>query len=244
METVKLVVAYEGTHYFGWQKAKEGSSIEGELEKAFLHLFQKEVPLTAASRTDRGVHATGQIVSVTLPKPFPLDRLAGALHNFLPPDIRILSVSPEKSSFHPSLDAVSKEYEYTVVTREVLYPFEAPFSWHYPKSLAIEPMLESSRHLIGKHDFSPFANSRKEKKDPITEIFSLSIETDGSKTVFRITGKSFLYKMVRNLVGTLVYIGSGKLKPEIIRLMFTTKKRSLGGVCAPPSGLVLKQVVY
>ncbi len=244
MEKLKLIVAYEGTRYFGWQKTKEGPSIEAMLEKALLKLFQKEVPLLAASRTDRGVHAEGQIVSFVLPKPFPHHRLLPALHNFLPPDIRILSLTKEKESFHPSLDPQWKEYHYTVVTREVLYPLEEPFAWHYPHPLCLETMREASQMLLGKYDFSAFANSRKEEKDPVTEIFSINIENEGEKILFRIKGKSFLYKMVRNLVGTLVYIGKGELKPDIIPQMLETKNRSLGGMCAPACGLVLKEVAY
>jgi|JI9StandDraft_1071089.scaffolds.fasta_scaffold223879_2 tRNA pseudouridine38-40 synthase len=241
---LKIIVAYEGTAYFGWQKTKEGPSIEEELEKALFSLSQEKIILSSASRTDRGVHAEGQVVSFTLLKPVPLPKIVAALNSYLPRDIRVLSISEEKESFHPTLDALSKEYHYKIITRPVCYPLEAPFFWHYPKKLSLEAMRLASSDLLGIHDFSAFANHRKEVKNTITEVLSITIDENPHGLTFCIKGTSFLYKMVRNIVGTLVYIGEGKLEREIISRMLQEKKRSLGGVSAPAEGLVLKQVIY
>lgn len=221
-----LKISYEGTQYYGWQKTREGPSIEEELEKALFRLSQQEVKLEAASRTDRGVHAFGQIVQFFLQKPFELPVLVRALNSILPRDIRVLEAIQMPDSFHPTLDARGKEYLYYVDTKAIQEPFDRFTSWHFPALLDLGAMRRRAKLLIGKHDFSAFGNKGMHE-DPIREIKEIEI-LEGRLLTFRVLGKSFLYKMVRNIVGTLIYEGLGKQKK------FT----------APAHGLFLSNVYY
>lgn len=224
--TICLKISYEGTRYFGWQKTPSGPTIEEELEKALSQILHYDVTLEAASRTDRGVHAWGQRVRFFLHKPFDLSALVRALNSVLPKDIRVLDIMQAHDSFHPTLDAKGKEYVYFVETNPIQEPFDRFSSWHFPAKLDLDAMRAAAAPLIGKHDFSAFGNKGMHE-DPIREVTSITITQDRLLT-FRITGKSFLYKMVRNLVGTLTYRGLHQHKK------FT----------APAHGLFLKEIFY
>lgn len=231
----KSTIAYDGTRYFGWQKTRAGPTIQEELEKALRQITGETVPPEAASRTDRGVHAEGQVIQFALQKQRdPLQLLKG-LNAVLPSDIRVLEIVPKE--FHPTLDAIGKEYRYQICQAPVQDPTQRLYSWHIRHRLDRAKVELAIHDLIGTHDFSAFAN--EEEKNPICTIESIAF--DGS---FRIRGDRFLYKMVRNLVGTLVYIGCGKLPSDSIPPILESKKRKQAGVTAPPHGLYLHQVFY
>lgn len=231
----KSILSYDGTRYFGWQKTSTGPSIQEEVEKALFRLSKTRSCPEAASRTDRGVHARGQVIQFALEKPMEPKRLQRALNALLPQDIRILETS--QLEFHPTLDAKSKEYHYHLSLEPAQDPTRRLYSWHFPHPLDFEKIAIASRDLIGTHDFSSFCNEKEE--NPICSIES--IEFDGT---FRIKGNRFLYKMVRNLVGTLVYIGCGKLPPDSIPQILALRDRKRAGITAPAHGLCLHQVFY
>lgn len=244
---VKLIVSYEGTHYFGWQKTKTGPSIEEELEKALTIILRQTVSLQAASRTDRGVHARGQVVNFVTDKPFDPRRLEYSLNCLLPDDIRVLSLGIEKEFFHPTLDVTKKQYRYFVRNTLTHYPEDRLFSWHIPKPLDHKSMVNAAKHFLGVHDFSAFCNAIKENcyENTIREVIRFDIEkTEDSKFSFIIEGNHFLYKMVRNMVGTVVYAGLKKIEPESIPNILSSKKRASAEVTAPALGLTLYQVFY
>ena len=233
----KAVLSYKGTRYFGWQKTNMGPSIQDTVEQALLRVTQEPTAVAAASRTDRGVHAMGQIVQFALREQWEPAKLLAALNGVLPCDIRMLHI--ERKEFHPTLDAVQKEYFYKVSTEEVQDPHDRLFSWHVYYPIDDYKIKKGCQELSGTHDFSAFCNYKKEGRgNPVCHLESILF--DG--TAFHIRGDRFLYKMVRNLVGTLIYIGAGKLGSA--KEILSSKDRKRAGITAPAHGLYLHQVFY
>jgi len=235
---IKLVVAYEGTHYLGWQKTNMGKSIEEELEKALSQILQHPVKLQAASRTDAGVHAEAQVVNFFTDKEISLK----SLNAVTPKDISILEATVMPDDFHPTLTCKGKEYEYTVCLGQSQLPFHRLFSWHFPYPIDLEMMRDAAAFLVGRHDFSAFTNDKQENN--VREIFSIEIILLDNQIKIRVAGNNFLYKMVRNIVGTLIYVGYGKLQATDLPAILEGKDRTRAGVTAPAHGLCLKKVFY
>jgi len=243
MKNLKLIVAYEGTAYLGWQKTEIGPSIEEELQKVLQQILQHPVKLQAASRTDAGVHAEAQVVNFFTTKEVVLDRLKNSINGLLPADIRIVGIEMMPENFHPTLEAKGKEYHYTICSGPTQLPFHRNFSWHFFKPLDLKKMREAASFLIGKHDFSALTNEKQE--DNVREVFHIEIEEmEPTRLRIRVAGNHFLYKMVRNIVGTVVYAGCGMLRLEDVRSLLESKNRSAAGMTAPAHGLTLKKVYY
>jgi tRNA pseudouridine38-40 synthase len=239
---IKLILAYEGTHYLGWQKTTMGPSIEKELEKVLAQILRHPVDLQAASRTDAGVHAEGQVVNFFTEVKVALEKLHKSLNSLLPNDISVLKIEEAPEAFHPTLESQGKEYHYSICLGATQLPFYRNFSWHFIYPINIEEMKKAALHLKGQHDFSAFTNERQENN--MREIFDIIIESFDSRLKIRVSGNNFLYKMVRNIVGTLLYVGCGKLSAQEIPVILKSKDRTLAGVTAPALGLVLKEVFY
>jgi tRNA pseudouridine38-40 synthase len=246
MYNIKLIIAYLGTSFKGWQKTKMGPSVEETLEKALQQILQHKVKLQAASRTDAGVHAEGQVVNFMALKPLCLKTLPYRLNAILRNEISIISAEQMPNHFHPTLSCLKKEYLYQLCHGHLQMPFLRHISWHFHHLLNIEQMKEASRHLIGTYDFSSFCNERALwNRDPICCIEKIEILTLSQKRLrICIIGNHFLYKMVRNIAGTLAYIGCGKIPSDQIVMILAGKDRTLAGVTAPAHGLILKQVYY
>ncbi len=243
MKNLKLTIAYEGTSYLGWQKTEMGPSIEGELQKVLEQILQHPVKLQAASRTDAGVHAEAQVVNFFTSKEVVLDRLKKSINGLLPADIRIVGIEMMPDGFHPTLQAKGKEYHYSICYGPTQLPFHRNFSWHFVKPLDIEKMKEAASFLIGKHDFSALTNEKQE--DNVREVFHIKIEEiEPTRLRIRVAGNHFLYKMVRNIVGTVVYAGCDRLLLNDIRSLLESGNRSFAGMTAPAHGLTLKSVYY
>ena len=242
----KLTIAYDGTAYLGWQTTIEGPSIQSALETALFNLFQTPIQVVAASRTDRGVHARGQVVHFSMPKPFAIKRLPLALNFYLPEDIRILSAEEAPISFHATLSCTAKEYHYQIFNGPLQLPFDRKYSWHIPLPLDIKKMRQAAIFLIGKQDFSSFCNARSLlTKSPECEIFSIEIDELALHRIrMRLLGNRFLYKMGRNLSGILAYVGSGKVDPSHLPEILEKKDRRHAGITAPACGLTLHRVFY
>lgn len=248
MENIKLIIAYDGKPFKGWQDNFKDLSIEGILRTAVEKIQQHPVELMAASRTDTGVHAEGQVVTFKTPclrkKP---SQFLLSLNALLPAAIRVLDVSQTALSFHPTLDALKKEYHYFACYAPVCLPRMQGTTWHTPGDLNISLMQRAAALLIGTHDFSAFCNSFGKALYANTWRTLIDIEIcslDNSLIKFRVTGTNFLYKMVRNIVGTLVYIGRNKLSLEDLQRLIQGRKRSEAGITAPPHGLTLYQIFY
>ncbi len=243
----KLVLSYRGSNYKGWQKTSLGNSIEEMLEKSIFQVHRKRVRLQAASRTDAGVHAEGQVVNFLTDTPIlNARRFLHGLNGTLPQEIRILSIEAMPTHFHPTTDAIGKHYIYWICNDGVQLPFYRHLSWHFPYPLNIDLMKREAQHLLGTHDFSSFCNERSLwTRNPVCTIDAINIFLhEGNRLSISFKGNHFLYKMVRNLAGTLVYAGCGKIPPRAIRSILENRSRTLAGVTAPAHGLFLKEVFY
>lgn len=244
----KLLVAYDGTNYFGWQKTSSGPSIEEALEKALEQILQERIVLQAASRTDRGVHATGQVVdfhSSHLIQDYGKFRIG--INALLPPDIAVLEAEEAPPAFHPTLNVKNKEYQYALCFGKVQLPQKRLYSWHFHYDLDVGKMQQAALALQGTHDYSAFCNQKKNEvyENHIRTIDQISIQsTQPDCLLITISGHSFLYKMVRNIVGTLAYVGCGKITPIEIADILLHKDRTLAGVTAPAHGLTLAKIKY
>jgi tRNA pseudouridine38-40 synthase len=247
MKNIQLILAYDATHFLGWQKTPLGQTIEETLENVLSQILQEKIHLQAASRTDAHVHAEGQSVnffthkdSISLPK------LLQGINALLPPSIVVLHIEEKPLSFHPTLDNFGKEYQYFVCNSPYQLPKHRLFSWHVKPSLDLDAMKKAAGYLLGTHDFSAFCNDRPLlDKDPTCTLYSIEITPfEENRFKFSIVGNRFLYRMMRNLVGTLVYVGQGKIPFEQIKEILSRKKRILAGVTAPAHGLHLTRVFY
>lgn len=239
MANYKLIVAYQGTRYLGWQKTGMGLSIEEELEGVLSRILQQPIHLQAASRTDAGVHAQGQVVNFFADKAPSLRSLNG----LLPKDISVSIIEEMPIDFHPTLHATGKEYHYNICFGHAQLPFHRSFSWHFPYALDLSSMQNAAAALIGEHDFSAFTNERQEdnvRHVTAIEIFPLAAD----RLRISVAGNRFLYKMVRNLVGTIVYAGCGKIAPGDVSDILESKDRTRAGMTAPACGLSLYKVKY
>jgi tRNA pseudouridine38-40 synthase len=247
MYNIKLIIAYLGSAYAGWQKTKLGPSIEGTLEKTLQQILQHEVKLQAASRTDAGVHAEGQVVNFIMQKPLRLQSLQHSLNCLLPKDISVISADRMADDFHPTLSCTKKEYWYHLCYGFAQMPFLRDTSWHFPYPLDFAQMQKAAEHLIGTYDFSSFCNERPLwDRDPICELEKIQINPlpEQQRLHISIIGDHFLYKMARNLAGTLAYVGCGKLEADRLPSILASKDRTSAGVTAPAHGLILKRVFY
>lgn len=248
MHNIKLVIAYDGTAYLGWQKTKMGMSVEEILQKTIEKILQHPTPLQAASRTDAGVHAEGQVVNFLSSKNnLDLNKFRFSLNNLLPKDILVLEADEMPVSFHPTIDCQGKEYHYFTTFGSIQRPHHRLYSWHVPYTLNLNHIKESLSYFIGSHDFSAFCNAKKNRHytNYIREVQCLELHITGENQLsFLIRGNHFLYKMVRNIVGTLIYVGRGKLAVDNIPIILGSGYRPYAGITAPAHGLFLHKVFY
>lgn len=247
MNNIKLSIAYDGKDFYGWQKNGKSRTVEGVLQEAIEKFLQSPVTLQAASRTDAGVHANEQIVNFFTSNTLHLDKFQASLNRYLPKDLIIKSTAIESPSFHPTLDNTSKEYRYFVCANKVQEPIHRHYSWHFFYKIELEKILEAIPYFIGKHNFKAFCNTKTTHRysDFNREIYKLHyISTEDSRLCFCIEGNHFLYKMVRNIIGTLMYIGAGKMSVEQLPLIFSSQQRLHAGITAPAHGLFLHRINY
>jgi tRNA pseudouridine38-40 synthase len=248
VKNIVLEVAYDGTEYLGWQKTSTGLSIEGVLQEALEKIVQHPISLQAASRTDRGVHAQGQIVNFLTHRSLDILKLHRSLNQLLPSNIRIIHIHQAQAvDFHPTLNAKGKEYHYLISYAQVLLPHMRYTHWHIASELDIPAMKVASRYFVGTHDFKAFCNQRKNLSYEDTHRTLLRVdikELQDKELRIELMGDNFLYKMARNIVGTLVYVGLGKIAVADIPLIIENKKRILAGITAPAHGLTLQKVIY
>ena len=258
----KLTVAYDGTPYNGWQIQPGLPTIQGTLAKALLHITGETVLPQGSGRTDTGVHALGQVASVTLASPIPASNLQRALNHILPTSIRIVSIQQVPADFHARHSARRKTYEYRIATQPICPPTLAPFVWNCTWPLDLSAMQEGAAHVIGTHDFTSFAatdpdlanriasdeddeiSSATPARTTVRDIFASTWHREGDLLFYRVTGSGFLHHMVRNLVGTFVDVGRGRTRSDALPAILTARARSVAGPTAPPQGLFLVEVDY
>lgn len=247
MARYKLLIAYEGTQYHGWQVQPNGISIQSTIENVLKIILRQDLRLYGAGRTDAGVHALGQAAHFAYEGPIDLYKLRGSMNGILPLDIRILSVERVDDAFHAQYSAIGKIYRYHLHLQPIASPFKKGFVWHIPYLLDLDKMHKSSRLLLGRHDFSAFANESNRgvaAHDPVRTIQRIDLVDEQGGVYLEFEGEGFLYMMVRNIVGTLVEIASGKRSPDEVSAIIASKDRRQAGQAAPPQGLFLVKVQY
>lgn len=245
MNNYKLVISYDGSSFFGYQKTRDRPTVEERLQSVLETILQHKIKLQAASRTDAGVHALYQVVNFHSDISFDRERLLISLNQMLPKSIRALSIEPVSKSFHPTLDNFGKVYQYNICNTSIQSPFERLTSWHKHQKLDTQMMQLAKKHFLGTLDFMSFTNFRKTPhKSTICTLDSIDIITEDERIFIYVKGDHFLYKMVRNIVGTLFDVGSGKISPDAIPEIFEKKQRFFAGVTAPAHGLFLYKVFY
>ena len=263
----KLILAYDGSSFHGWQiqNVQNGlPTIQGTLAQALAGLFGETILPQGSGRTDAGVHALGQVATFTLKAPIPAENLQRSLNRALPASIRVLSAELVPDNFHARHSATAKTYEYRIfehrlqhsggaITDRICSPFLAPCVWdcHWPLNLVA--MQGAADDFLGQHDFTSFAasdpdlaqrNDPSAGPSPLKTITRSALTRESNLLIYRVTGCGFLHHMVRNIVGTLVEIGRGSLPPNAIPEVLAARDRSAAGPTAPASGLFLVSVDY
>ncbi len=244
MRYLKLTVAYDGTNYNGFQRQKNGVGVQQVLEAALTELCGEEILLKAAGRTDTGVHALGQVVSFATKATVPAGNIPRAIRYLLPADIVVCKGEEVSEDFHARYSAQEKTYCYKVVLTDVVNPCLRNYAWEIKGNLDWQAMNTAAEYLIGTHDFSAFRNTGSEMTTPVRTLTEAKWKKQGNEYVFTITGNSFLYRMVRNIVGCLVKVGQGKITSAQFKKIMTAKERKAVGMAAPAKGLYLVNVKY
>ncbi len=244
MRNLKLEIEYDGTNYCGWQTQRKTNSIQEIIEKALRKILQEKIRLIASGRTDAGVHARAQIANFKTKSPISLTKLQRALNGLLPQDIAISAIVEEKPDFHSRFSAKSKAYRYTILNRSYPSAFLRNTVYLYPYTLDIKLMQKEASALLGMHNFSSFRASSKMERDSARTIKSIKITKDKYRIYIDVEADGFLYNMVRNIVGTLLEIGRGKLAKGSLGKILSAKDRRLAGPTAPAKGLCLIKVKY
>lgn len=253
MKNLLLTICYDGTGFSGWQRQPTVRTVQGELERELSSLCKCPIELFGTSRTDAGVHALGQRATLRGDFSIPEDRLLYAANNLLAGrkngpggDIRILAVERKEEGFHARYDALGKTYLYKINNAKDPDLFRRHYCYHVSEPLDLDPMREMAKRFTGEHDFRCFMSAGgQEPKTTVRHIRRISIDgtTKGDLTV-EVVGNSFLYNMVRILIGTLVEAGLGKRDPEEAEAILRGKDRRLAGHTAPPYGLYLYKVHF
>ena len=250
MRNLKLILAYDGAEFSGWQVQPDAITIQGTLASAIGRVTGEKVLPQGSGRTDAGVHALGQVATFATESPIPAQNLVKAINDILPSSIRVLEASEAPPDFHARKSAHAKTYRYRMYRGAICPPFLARYVWHYPYPLDENAMLCAAGLVTGEHDFTSFAavDSERGREDEtissVRRIFASTWERAGEELVYIVRGSGFLHHMVRNLVGTFVLVGKGTMEPEQISGILAARDRSAAGATAPAGGLYLVNVEY
>ena len=241
----KITIEYDGTRYHGWQRQKNDRTIQEEIEKAVLAITGQNVSLTGSGRTDAGVHAYGQVANFSCETNLAAQDLLGGLNSLTSDDIVIHRCEEVDASFHARYDVKSKTYVYKFLNRPKPAAIERHYAWHIRKKLNLEAMRTASAHLIGSHNFKAFEGAGSPRSHTTRHVFKANLVDEGDGYLaFEIEADGFLRFMVRNIVGTLVNVGLGKISPEEFKRILESKDRDQAGATAPAHGLFLLNVAY
>ena len=243
---IVLVVEYDGTNYCGFQFQQNAPTVQDEIEKALLKLTAEKVRIVAASRTDTGVHAKGQVVSFRTGSVLETVTFIAGLNHYLPPDIAIRASYKVNIGFNVQREAISREYRYLIINSTERSPLKRGYAHHISGKLNIEAMNRASQKLIGKNDLASFVTgfSRSIIKSTFRTVFQTLVERRGDLVVLDIVANSFLPHQVRNTVGALVKVGLDKISIKDFEIIMEAKKPGLAGPTAPAQGLYLMKVNY
>lgn len=245
MRNIKLIIEYDGTAYFGWQRQAEGVTVQQVMEETISRIVNDRVVLVASSRTDTGVHALNQVANFRTASQLRLRNLHMGINSLLPPDIVVKAVSEAPWDFHSQFHSRSKIYHYRIYNGAVRTALCRNISWFVRQPLDIEAMKRAATRLLGTHDFNSFCAAQCEVENRVRTVMSVSFDReDGGMILFRIEANGFLRHMVRNIVGTLVDIGKGRIPEEDVVSIIEARDRRRAGPAAPARGLCLMEVKY
>lgn len=245
--TYKMLIAYDGTPFSGWQVQPNGISIQQKLQEAIFTITKESIAVIGSGRTDAGVHALGQVAHFKIPKELNLFRFQHSLNALLPHEVCVKEIAEVDPGFHARYSAVRKTYQYHVSLERYVSPFKRLYCWHYTERADIDLLKKAAAQLVGTHDFTSFANEAhtgSAGNDPVRTLYRLNIIDQPDGLILELEADGFLYKMVRNIVGTLFYIASGKIPADAIPAILAAKDRCKAGSAAPAHGLFLVKVDY
>lgn len=251
MRNIKLTIEYDGTNFSGWQlQTPDMRTVQGEIEKALSKIFKKDIRINGSGRTDAGVHALGQVANFKLDSPMKPEEIIRALNGNLPDDISVLGAEKVSTRFHAQHSAKRKTYCYSILNRPTRPTIDKNFVLHIPYKINLSAMRKEARILLGKHNFISFTATDSAKRGKLTTrdttrtIYALDIQKKKDLITISITANGFLYKMVRNIVGTLLDVGTGLIPQGSVKKILTAKSRLAARETAPAKGLTLINVVY
>lgn len=249
MRRIRLIVAYDGTGYCGWQIQDNAVTVEGELTKALCTWLQEEVEVIGASRTDSGVHAFGNIAVFDTESRIPAEKFAIGINHYLPADIRVQRSDEVEADYHPRYRKTEKTYEYTILNTKIAIPVYDRYAYHVYHALDVSMMRKAGELLIGEHDFSAFCSAGSQVKSKVRTVYEVTVQEEpvpgcngGSRICIRVRGNGFLYNMVRIIAGTLLEVGQGRRTLQDVEEALASGERKKAGPTAPPQGLTLMEI--
>lgn len=243
---LKLVLAYDGTAFHGWQRSAGVRTVQAEVEATLQRILRHPLHVDGASRTDAGVHARGQVATVVTTAEIPVHNLYRAIGHHLPDDVALVHIEEVPAAFHPSRDALDKLYTYRMHNR-VLRPVATQagsYGWHVWYALDLGRMRAGAEALVGKHDFAAFASQGSPRASTVRTIRRLEVQRRGDDVMIHVVGDGFLYNQVRNMVGTLYEVGRGHWPAERVGEILASGERRNAGITAPAHGLCLRWIRY
>lgn len=241
----KLIIAYDGTRYKGWQRLKDNeNTIQGKIESVLSVKFKTDIEIIGSSRTDAGVHATCQVANFSSRSIYDTTELKHYLNKYLPDDIVVKQVSESLERFHSRFNCVRKTYKYTIWTNKAGDPFQRKYYAHMAEHLDIELMEKAANMLLGEYDFTAFTNAKSKKKTMVRNLEDIRIDGDLDKLEIYITADGFLHNMARKIIGLLVDIGAGRRPVTDAKKMLDSRDRAFSSFVAPPQGLCLVDIEF
>ncbi len=245
MPRYRLTIEYDGGPFVGWQRQKNGPSIQGALEDAIEKFSQSRVTVTGAGRTDAGVHALGQVAHFDLEREFPADKVREALNHFLrPAPVAVLDAAVAPDDFHARFSATGRHYLFRILNRRAPPALDTGKVWHVQVALDAQAMHEAARHLLGSHDFTTFRAAECQARSPVKTLDRLDVSRRADEIHIEASGRSFLHHQVRSFVGSLKLVGEGKWSARDLKDALDDRDRSACGPVSPPEGLCLMRVDY
>lgn len=245
MRNFKLLLAYDGSRYRGWQRLGDSEqTIQGKLEATLSRILGQPVEVSGSGRTDAGAHAAGQVANFHAETDLDCDTICKDLQHYLPEDIGVLELTDAEPRFHSRLNACRKTYLYRIWNSERPCVFERKYVWTLPERLDLEAMQAAAQKFVGTHDFRAFCSNKRYKKSTVRTIYEFEVLRCGEELRFSVTGDGFLYNMVRIMVGTLLSVGRGEMTADAVENIFDGRVRAAAGETVPARGLCLMEVQY
>ena len=244
MRNIKLIIEYDGKEFNGWQKQPNKLNIQGEIEKAISEITGEQIDLIASGRTDAGVHSLGQTANFKTNSAISIEKLPIAINSKLKKSIVVKSAEEVDERFHSRYSVKSKKYRYTINNSKYGSAIFRNMEYHFPQELNIDEMQKAAKLFEGEHDFKAFKASGTSSKSSVRTIYKAEVKKDADRIYIELTGNGFLYNMVRIISGTLIDVGTGKIKKEDIQKIIESKDRKNAGKTLPARGLCLIEVNY